>query len=691
MGSNNNKESQWVDQYAHHHSFKCQAKFVGLIDNSLTILFGQIYIAQQVWESIDETTDPITACDGAIMASKKVLPSEPGKKAEAKTSKLVKPTKAFRSAEFIEDSDEEAPKAVRKKQTPKAVTPSKKPPRPTAGESVTKSSKKRKLVSPSPEKEESTQSDTEDVRSSHGGESSENEDSSSAQDGSPTPAEPKETASRPATKSAAVEDSVGKSQLNKLEAPGKGSVRRTPSPRTASTSESEEESESSVGEDESGIESESSDHISRKGPRKESPTQKPVTSTQENIIFEPPPGFEPASISVHPSSQAMDMFSPTNLARKEIWHISAPSSVPISSVKELSQQSILSKSSILTYKGSNYGLIPSSSTDGALLLPSAEDNDYKSHNAATIKSFHLQQIVSLPHHVLSPGKSSNQSAPIPQAYKRTPREQPKGLKMRYHPFGVVDTSDEDITSEGVSKAPQFRIPDAVDATPAEKRKRPSMDHEAQSPTVSSSKVKSKKAKVRQEPTLNEHDDMMDIDTVNQPASQKQDAAKAKANGISENNTPQTAKAKKTKPKAMEKKPEHPPPQSSASQSLLPADIAAQAEVIIPEEVVTNGASAIEITASEEKRMKRKRRKEEAAKAAEKENVAKADGDIDMPDAETPARESATPGKDSAQKEAHPTNGAVEEVEATPRQETKEERRKRKEEKKKRKREAAGEV
>ena len=642
-------------------------------------------------ESIDETTDPITACDGAIMASKKALPSAPGKKAEAKTSKPVKPTKAFRSAEFIEDSDEEAPKAVRKKQTPKAVTPSTKPPRPTAGDSVTKPSKKRKLVSPSPEKEKSTQSDTEDERSSHGAEGSENEDSSSAQDGSPTPAEPKETASRPATKSAAVEDSVGKSQLNKLEAPRKGSVRRTPSPRTASPSESEEESESSAGEDESGNESEDSDHTSKKGPRKKSPTQQHVTSTQENIIFEPPPGFEPASISVHPSSQAMDMFSPTNLAGKEIWHISAPSSVPISSVKELSQQSLLSRSSILTYKGSNYGLMPGSTADGALLLPSAEDNDYKLHNAATIRSFHLQQIVSLPHHVLSPGKSSTQSAPTSQAYKKAPRAQPEGLKMRYQPFGVLDISDDDLSSKDVPKVPQFRVPDAVDATPAEKRKRPSMDHEARSPTVSSSKMKSKKAKVRQEPTLNDHDDMMDIDTVNQPASQKQDAAKAEANGISENHTPKFAKPKKTKPKVPDKKPEHPPPQSSASQSLLPADIAAQAEIIMPEEVVTNGASAIEITASEEKRMKRKRRKEEAAKAAETENVTKAGLDVEMPDAESPARESATPGKILAQKEAHAANGEMDYIEKTPQQETKEERRKRKEEKKKQKREAAGEV
>ena len=624
------------------------------------------------------------------MASKKVIPSVPRKKAEAKTSIPSKPAKAFRSDEFIEDSDEEATKVARKKQTPKAVPPSTKLTRPKADTSITKPSKKRKTPSPSPEKEESTHSDNEEERSSHSGDSSENEESSSAQEGkegSPTPARPNETASRPATNSAAVEDSVGKSQMNKPKAPGKSSLRRTPSPRTPSPSENEEDSESSADGDESGSESESSDQTSRKGPRKESPIEKPVTCTQENISFEPPSGFEPASIVVHPSSQAMDMFSPTKLAGKEIWHITAPSSVPISSIKEVSQQSILSRSSILSYKGSNYGLIPDSSTDEALLLPSAEDNDYKSHNAATIQSFHLQQIVSLPYHALSPEKSSNESAPIPQARKRAPREQPEGLRMRYHPFGVVDISDDDLSSKDVPKVPQFRVPGAVDATPAEKRKRFSIDHGAQSPTISSSKVKSKKAKVRQEATVNQHDDVMDVDTVEQPASQKQDASKAKANGVLENHTPKSAKSKKTKPKATDKKSEQPPHQSAASQSLLPADIAEQAEIIMPEEVITNGASAIEITASEEKKTKRKRRKE----AAETENVAKADVDVETRDAESPSRElegqSATPGKGSAQKKASATNGEMDEIQATP-QETKEERRNRKEEKRKRKREAA---
>ena len=185
-----------------------------------------------VLESIDETIDPVTACDGAIMASQKAKPSVPGKKAEAKTSKPVKPGKAFRSAEFIEDSDEEATKAVKKKQSPKAAPLLTKLTRPKFDTPTTKPSKKRKSPSPCPEKEESTQSDTEEERSSHSSNGSENEDSSSDQDGSPTPIRPKESASRPATNGGAVEDSVGTSQVKKPKAPEESSVRRTPSTLT---------------------------------------------------------------------------------------------------------------------------------------------------------------------------------------------------------------------------------------------------------------------------------------------------------------------------------------------------------------------------------------------------------------------------------------------------------------------------
>ena len=672
------------------------------------------------------------------MASQKVKPSVPGKKTEVKSSKPLKPVKAFRSAEFIEDSDEEATKVARKKQSPKAVPPSNKPTRSQVDTSTTKPSKKRKSPSPSPEKGGSAQSDTEEDRSGHSGDGSEDEDSSSDRDGSPTPTRWKESASRPATDSAAVKDSVGKPQINnqrdpekscarrtsspqstspsesgedsesgggenesgsecqsrdsvgkpqldKPKAPEKSAIRRVPSPQSASSSEREEDSESDAGEDESGSESESSDHTLRKGSSKESRIQNPVTYTQEKVVFKPPPGFVPASISVHPSSQAMNMFSPTNLAGKEIWHITTPSSVPISSIKEVSQQSIISRSSVLTYNGSEYGLIPDLGTEEALLLPSAEDNNYKSHSVATIRSLHLEQIVSLPHHVLSPAKSTTLSAPIPQAYKREPCAQPEGLKMRYHPFGIIDISDEELSSKDVPKIPQFRVPGAVDATPSDKRKRVLTDYGAQSPTVSSTKAKSKKAKVRQEATVNEHDDVMSIDTVEQPASQKEDTSKAKTNGVSENHTLKTAKSQKTKPKVTDMKPKPLPHQSTASQSLLPADIAEQAEIIMPEEVVTTGASTIEITASEEKKVKRKRRRE-AAKVTEMENGAKEDADVEMRDTETPLREFATPSKSMAQKDANATNGEMDGVDATPR-ETKEERRKRKEEKRKRKREA----
>ena len=645
------------------------------------------------------------------MASHKVKPSAPAKKSEAKTSKPSKPAKAFRSAEFIEDSDEETTKVVKKKQTLKttpSVSSSTKLTKPKTVTFSTPPSKKRKSPSPSTEEEESGHGDTEGEKSSHSDEGSESEESLSAQDKSPTPARPKATASRLATNYAAVNKSDAKSQLNERNAPEKSSKRNSLSPRTASPSENEEDSESGEGGNGSGSESESSEQASREDSGEGSAMQKPVTSTQEQIIYEPPPGFEPATIVVHPSSQVMNIFSPANLEGKEIWHIAAPSSVPISTIRELSQEKILSRSSILSYEGSNYGLMPDPSTKEAFLLPSAKDNEYKSHNASTIQSFHLQQIVSLPHHVISPTKSTNQSVPIPQAHKRPPREQPKGLKMRYHPFGVVETSDNDTSSKDVPKVPQFRVPGAVQESPQKKRKRVSIDHGAQSSPVSSSKTKSKQPKVRQEATVDDHDNVMDIDSVDQPASHQQDTSKAEANGILENHTPKSARSKKTKLKATNKSPDHHPPQPSASQSLLPADIAEQAAIIMPEEVVTTGASALEITASEEKKAKRKRRKMEASKSAVKEqNVAKTDiEDVEMPDAdESPSRDpegqSASPGKSSVRKGDRATNEAKDEIQETPRKkasvangerrgvdvsskETKEERRKRKGEKRRRK-------
>ena len=647
------------------------------------------------------------------MASYKASSSAPGKKPEAKTSKSSKPAKAFRSAEFIEDSDEEASKVARKKQTLKttpSVPSSTKLTKPKTVTFTCPPSKKRKSPSPSTEKDESPQSDAEAEESSHSGDGSESEESSSGLDGSPTPARPKETASRPAANNAAVKNSDAKSRLNKPNTPEKSSKRISLSPRSASPSDYEEDSESSEGGNESESESESSDQTSRESSGKESSIQKPVAARQEQSIFEPPPGFEAASIVVHPSSQVLNIFSPTSLPGKEIWHIATPSSVSISAIKELSQQKILSRSSILSYKGSEYGLVPDTSTNEALLLPSAKDNEYKSHNPATIQSFHLQQIVSLPHHVISPANSSSQNVPSPQAYKRAPREQPKGLKMRYLPFGVVDTSDNDPSPEDVPKAPQFRVPGAVEDTSPKKRKRLSIEHGAQTSPVSSSKAKLKKPKVRQEATVDNHDDVMDIDTVDQPASHRQDASKAEANGILENHTPKRAKSKKTKLKTPDKNPDHPPPQSSAAQSSLPADIAQQAETILPAEVVTTGASAIEITASEDKKAKRKRRKMEAAKSAEKkQNVANADIDTEMRDAdESPSREikgqSAPSGKSTVRKGDSATDGGMNEIQETPQKkasvangerdgvemstkETKEGRRKRKEEKRKRKMEA----
>lgn len=78
------------------------------------------------------------------------------------------------------------------------------------------------------------------------------------------------------------------------------------------------------------------------------------------------------------SKTASQLFNKSNLEGKEIWYITAPASVPIAKVKEMSLQDAKSGRAVFSQDGNDYGfvhdplddktftkiLIPSSSKDG---------------------------------------------------------------------------------------------------------------------------------------------------------------------------------------------------------------------------------------------------------------------------------------------------------------------------------------
>lgn len=92
----------------------------------------------------------------------------------------------------------------------------------------------------------------------------------------------------------------------------------------------------------------------------------------------------------------------------------------------------------------------------ALLLPSAETNEYRPVEVEIARTLQLQQL---------PPKSSNGSGATLNAttsqrrrYKEAPPQQPDGLRMRYHPFGVTAYSSDESQPENQTHVPKFRRP-----------------------------------------------------------------------------------------------------------------------------------------------------------------------------------------------------------------------------------------
>ena len=350
----------------------------------------------------------------------------------------------------------------------------------------------------------------------------------------------------------------------------------------------------------------SSDNTSLQSPGKKSPIQKSV-SQQPEPTYDPLAGFESTSISVHPASTLSEILAPSNLEGKLIWHITVPELVPISLVKEVSTQNIGNGASILEYHGAKYGLVPESqveqSSSRALLLPSTQTNNYRSSKTNITKTLHLQQIVSLPSHAFKPPVHPNRSASASESYRKSPRQQPEGLRMRYHPFGASDESDSESISEPMPKAPEFRIPAPVkESSPGRKRKRSESNDGSHN---ASSAVKSKKRKQSPQVTAGAIENPIDIDAISDKsfngAESQTKSPHPEINGLKlKGKLPDGNETKEERRKRKDKNKLEKQQSPSKPATALPLDVKQDAETMQPGEVVEGApvvANAVEGTAS----------------------------------------------------------------------------------------------
>ncbi|KAI2713707.1 hypothetical protein CBS147332_5447 [Penicillium roqueforti] len=203
---------------------------------------------------------------------------------------------------------------------------------------------------------------------------------------------------------------------------------------------------------------------------------KPDSSSGKKVVisgpqpYKPPAGFKSAKKQAPPSSKVSSLLS--NLDGKQVLHLTAPASLPLSKIKEVCMAKIMQGEPIISHDGVNYG-IPAETLSEAdpatksLLLFDEKTQTY-STAAQSIPSYHVQEMIGLP----STSKKTDAVVAELREYVKPARPQPKHMKMRFRPVGTTSALPETLgsSSESEGEAPSFKVPKG------EERKR-KLDHD----------------------------------------------------------------------------------------------------------------------------------------------------------------------------------------------------------------------
>lgn len=169
--------------------------------------------------------------------------------------------------------------------------------------------------------------------------------------------------------------------------------------------------------------------------------------------YKPPKGFQSAKKQSPPSSNVSSLLS--DLRGKQVIHITAPSYLPLSKVKEISMSKIMKGEPILGYEGKSYGIPAESFNDdqseGKTLLVFDPKTQTYSKKADTIPSYHVQEMVHVP-------EADKAAVEALRDTVKPARPQPKGLKMRFRPVGSLPAPPEVLGSDSESDAAPSKAP-----------------------------------------------------------------------------------------------------------------------------------------------------------------------------------------------------------------------------------------
>ncbi|KAK0273245.1 hypothetical protein LTR35_012317 [Friedmanniomyces endolithicus] len=187
--------------------------------------------------------------------------------------------------------------------------------------------------------------------------------------------------------------------------------------------------------------------------------------------WEPPSGYAAIDLSAVPRSKT---FASSSFEGKQLWHVSAPSDIPLAPISEVAIDAIASGKPVLKHEGFDYVFIESESESVKAYASAPGAEGFLPVENPVVRSLQLQQQVILPE--LSDRQASQitgsaAAASIAQASVATIRPQPKGLRMRFRPPGYGEGEPGTIGSDSESAerderpgaAKTFQFPRALGA------------------------------------------------------------------------------------------------------------------------------------------------------------------------------------------------------------------------------------
>ncbi|KKY30948.1 putative dna-directed rna polymerase i subunit [Diaporthe ampelina] len=137
------------------------------------------------------------------------------------------------------------------------------------------------------------------------------------------------------------------------------------------------------------------------------------------------------------ASDVAGFFEKAKMEGKQVWYITAPASLPVTVVQDLTIQmdSVQKDLPVLTHNGDDYSLAfedPSASSSFRLLIPNKKGQEYSELDRPIDQLVHFTRSETFP----PEGPASVTTTQTVSKTTRASRPQPEGLRARYTPLGV---------------------------------------------------------------------------------------------------------------------------------------------------------------------------------------------------------------------------------------------------------------